>query len=148
MTRALVSTICACLLYANALAVAVAQSNPQDLQGDWAAVSAQQEGKPAANLVGHVLTFTGKSFRIQAKDGKLLYAGTAIVQPNATPAAIDFEITEGALKGKSWKGIFEVKGNSLTICDNAPDPGKSRPAAFETKSGSGYVLVTFQRIKP
>ncbi|HZO46798.1 MAG TPA: TIGR03067 domain-containing protein [Xanthobacteraceae bacterium] len=148
MARGLISTICACLIYANAFAVALAQSNPQDLQGGWTAVSARQDGKPADNLVGHVLTFTGNSFRIQAKDGKLLYAGTATAQPNTNPAAIDFAITEGAQKGKSWKGIFEIKGSSLTICDNAPDSEKARPSAFETKGGSGYVLVTFQRVNP
>ena len=36
----------------------------------------------------------------------------------------------------------------LTTCDNAPDLDKSRPAAFEAESGSGYVLITFRRAKP
>jgi hypothetical protein len=41
-----------------------------------------------------------------------------------------------------------VDGDTLTTCDNAPNLKKGRPAAFEAKSGSGYVLITFKREKP
>lgn len=41
-----------------------------------------------------------------------------------------------------------MSGITLTMCDNAPNPDKGRPAAFEAKSGSGYVLITFKRAKP
>jgi uncharacterized protein (TIGR03067 family) len=70
------------------------------------------------------------------------------VDPNAKPAAIDFEHMEGALKGNAWQGIYALDGDTLTICDNAPNLNKGRPAAFEAKSGSGYVLITFKRSKP
>jgi uncharacterized protein (TIGR03067 family) len=144
-------TICAGLIFTNGLLFAFAQSPqtvPPDLQGTWTASKAELDGKPSDDLVGHRLSFTGNRFQIQSKDGKLLYAGNVSVQPSAKPAAIDFEHTEGALKGKSWKGIFVVKGDTLTTCDNAPNPDRARPDAFEAKSGSGYVLITFQRTKP
>ena len=67
---------------------------------------------------------------------------------SAEPGTIDFEHTEGELKGKAWKGIFRLDGDTLTVCDNAPDMEKSRPAAFEAGIGSGYVLVTFERAAP
>ena len=82
---------------------------------------------------------------IQSKDGKALYAGTFRVNPSAKPAAIDFEHTEGVFKGKTWKGIYRLDANTLTICDNAPELNKGRPTAFEAKSKSGYVLITFKR---
>ena len=41
-----------------------------------------------------------------------------------------------------------LDGDTLAICDNAPNLDKGRPAAFEAKSGSGYVLITFKRAKP
>ena len=47
-----------------------------------------------------------------------------------------------------WKGIYALDGGTLTICDNAPNPDDGRPAAFEARSGSGYVLITFKRAKP
>jgi uncharacterized protein (TIGR03067 family) len=118
------------------------------LQGTWAATAAQSDGKPADDVVGHRLSFMGDRFRIQDRDGKTLYEGTFRVDPGAKPGAIDFEHTGGPLKGKAWKGIFALDGDTLRTCDNAPDLAKGRPAAFEAKSGSGYVFITFKRVKP
>ena len=134
-----------------ALALACAQpaeAAPTKVQGTWTATKAERDGKAADDVVGHRLSFTGNSFQIQSKDGKPLYAGAVRMNPNAKPATIDFEHKEGALKGKVWQGIYALDGDTLTICDNAPDLEKRRPAAFEAKSGSGYVLITFKRAKP
>jgi uncharacterized protein (TIGR03067 family) len=70
------------------------------------------------------------------------------VDPSARPAAIDFEHTERVVKGKAWKGIYDLDGDTLTTCDNAPNLDERRPTAFEAKSGSGYVLITFKGAKP
>jgi uncharacterized protein (TIGR03067 family) len=67
------------------------------------------------------------------------------MNPGAKPPGIDFEHKEGALQGKAWKGIYALDGDTLRICDNAPDLEKARPAAFEAKVESGYVLLTFKR---
>ena len=64
------------------------------------------------------------------------------------PAAIDFEHREGALKGKAWKGIYALDGDTLMTCDNAPNLDKGRPAAFEAKTGSGHIFITFKRAEP
>jgi len=120
----------------------------KELQGTWAATKAERDGKPADDVVGNRLSLTGDRFRIRSQDGELLYAGTVRVNSSAKPAAIDFAHTEGALKGKVWKGIYALDGDTLRTCDNAPDPEKSRPTAFEAKRGSGYVLITFRRAKP
>jgi uncharacterized protein (TIGR03067 family) len=125
-----------------------ADDAPKPLQGAWTATQAQRDGKPAEDVVGHRLSFTGNRFQIESKDRKPLYAGTIRVDPKAKPAVIDFEHTEGELKGKTWKGIYALKGDTLRICDNAPDLTKPRPTAFAAKRGSGYVLVTFKRAKP
>lgn len=64
-----------------------------------------------------------------------------------TPAAIDFEHTEGTLKGKTWKGIYALEGDTLTICDNALDLDKARPATCEARIGAGYMLLISQGAK-
>ena len=91
-----------------------------------------------AIFVSLELSLTGNRFQILSRDGKPLYAGIVRVNPNAKPWAIDFEHTEEALKGKTWKGIYVLDGDTLTICDNAPNLDEGRPVSFETKSGSGY----------
>ena len=126
----------------------LAEDAQKTLQGTWTATQAERDGKAADDLVGHQLSFTGNRFQIQSKDGKPLYAGTVWVDSSAKPASIDFEHTEGALKGKAWQGIYALDGDTLMVCDNAPNLNKARPASFEAKSGSGYVLITFERAKP
>jgi uncharacterized protein (TIGR03067 family) len=148
--RRLTSAIC-WLILGTGFIPAFAQTAEEahkKLQGAWTAIQAERDGKAADDVVGHRLSLTGNRFQIQSKDGKLLYAGTVRMDPSAKPAAIDFEHTEGTLKGKAWKGIYALDDDTLTVCDNAPNLDKGRPAALEAKSGSGYVLITFRRAKP
>lgn len=130
------------------LGLAVAEAGPANLEGTWTASNAARDGKPADDVVGHRLAFTGNRFQIAAKDGKPLYLGTFQINPSAKPATIDFEHKDGALNGKVWKGIYVLDGETLTICDNAAGLDRERPTAFEAKAGSGYVVVTFRRARP
>jgi uncharacterized protein (TIGR03067 family) len=125
-----------------------AEEAQKQLQGTWSATKAERDGRGADDVVGHRLSFTDNRFQIQSQDGKLLYEGTVLVEPSPKPAAIDFEHTAGALKGKAWKGIYALDGDMLTICDNAPNLDKGRPAAFEARAGSGYICLTFTRATP
>ena len=148
--RRMIWTMCG-LLLGTGLVPAFAQQAEEalkNLQGTWAATKAERDGKAVDDVVGHRLSFTDNSFQIQSKDGKTLYEGTFRVDAKTKPAAIDFEHTKGSLKGKSWKGIFALDGDTLTTCDNAPNLDKGRPAAFEAKTGSGHVFITFKRAKP
>jgi uncharacterized protein (TIGR03067 family) len=120
----------------------------KNLQGTWTATKAERDGQAASDVVGHRLTVTGNRFQIASEAGKRVYAGTIRLKPSAKPGAIDFELTAGAPKGTVWKGIYALDSSTLTTCDNAPNLAKGRPAAFEAGSGSGDVLITFQRAKP
>ena len=136
------------LIFGGVLVFAYAQTADEArLQGSWTAIKAERDGKAAADVVGHRLSFAGNRFEIQSKDGSPLYAGTIRVDQSVMPAAIDFEHTEGPLKGKGWKGIYALDGDTLTTCDNAPNLDRSRPPVFGATSGSGYVLITFRRAK-
>lgn len=146
----LISAVCG-LIFSASLVLFYGQpaaSAETNLQGNWTATKAERDGKAAEDVVGHRLAFTGNRFHIQSRDGKLVYAGSVRMDANVKPAAIDFENTEGTAKGQAWKGIYALDGDTLMIVDNAPDPKKARPAAFEAKGGSGYVLITFKRAKP
>ena len=148
--RRMIWAMCGLILGAGLVpAIAQQAEEPQkNLQGTWTATKAERDGQPADDVVGHRLSFTGNRFQIRSKDGKTLYEGTFRVDAKTKPAAIDFEHTKGDLKGKAWKGIYALDGDTLTTCDNAPNLDKGRPAAFEAKTGSGHVLITFKRVKP
>lgn len=115
-----------------------------DLQGAWTATAAERDGAAAAELVGNRIEFTGDRFSI-AKAGSVLFAGRATVAPQVDPATIDFAIEEGVAKGQSWLGIFKIENETLTICDNAPNPQAKRPDDFAAPKGSGYVCLQFKR---
>jgi hypothetical protein len=61
-----------CLIFGTGLMLAFAETAEEarmKLQGTWTAIKAERDGKAADDLVGHRLSFTGKSFQIQSKDG-------------------------------------------------------------------------------
>ncbi len=122
----------------------LAQPGPA-LDGAWTAVSGERDGKSAADVVGHKLTFSAGKFTIE-RNGKRLYGGSYKTNPAEKPAQIDFRNTEGSLKG-TWKGIYEVEGDTLKTCDNAPDMHQPRPTQFAAKAGSGYIFIVFRRDK-
>src|SRR5262245_3298854 len=74
--------------------------SPHKLDGAWTAVSAERNGQPAADFVGHALTFARDTFVIRSANGHVLYRGTYRVDDTRSPAHIDFRHTEGELKGK------------------------------------------------
>jgi uncharacterized protein (TIGR03067 family) len=115
------------------------------LAGAWTAVTAEQNGAPAPELVGHRLVFTGDAFAIYATSGKLLYGGTYSIDPAAQPARIDFHGAAAGDAGKTWEGIYRQHGDGLTTVDDAPDPAKGRPVRFAAPLGSGHVLIEFRR---
>jgi uncharacterized protein (TIGR03067 family) len=139
------------LILGNGLMPAFAQPAEraaQDLHGTWLATKAERDGKAADDVVGHRLSIAGNRFQIRSKDGQPLYEGTFRVYTTSKPAAIDFGHTQGTLKGKTWKGIYALEGDTLMICDNAPELDRPRPAAFGAPKASGYVSITFKRAKP
>jgi uncharacterized protein (TIGR03067 family) len=136
------------VLGALAVLLAAPAATAQDvaaLAGVWTAVAAERDGGPAADVVGHVLSFEGDAFAIVGRDGALLYGGTFAVDAAASPPTIDFVNVEGEAAGQTWEGIWRLDGATLTIADDAPDPARARPATFAAPAGSGVVLVTFER---
>ena len=114
------------------------------LRGTWTAVRAERDGRPAADIAGHVLLVEDGKFSI-AEYGITIYAGTLWLDEAATPWAIDFRHTGYPLAGKTWRGIYRIDGDTLTICDNAGNMQRSRPTSFATEVDSGLVMVVFTR---
>jgi uncharacterized protein (TIGR03067 family) len=139
----LISTVLAGILGALVAADSSAQG-VGNVQGAWAVVSAEQDARPATDVRDHRLTFSGDTFTIRRED-RTLYRGTYVTDPGRKPARIDLHHTEGTLKGKTWEGIYRLEGETLTICDNAPDMSRPRPTRFVTKASSGSICIVFKR---
>jgi hypothetical protein len=100
-------------------------------------------GKAADDVLGHWLYFPGNRFQIMSKDGKPLYAGT---EGELKREAVGNRLRAhgGGPKRPGRASMFwtEIRLRSATTHRTWT---KGRPDSFETKSGSGYEVITFQR---
>ena len=93
-----------------------------NLQGNWTAVRAERDGRAAADIVGHALLIEDGKFSIQ-ENGVTIFGGTLWLDESTSPAAIDFRHTGYSSAGKTWRGIYRIDGDALTVCDNAGEMG-------------------------
>jgi len=68
------------------------------------------------------------------------------LDPAKKPKTIDVLPTDGLDKDKTIEGIYEIKGEELTVC--VAKPGSPRPTEFASKAGSGHVLFVLKKAKP
>jgi uncharacterized protein (TIGR03067 family) len=123
------------------------KKDKEKLQGSWAAVSGEREGKEDAEAKEHVLVFEGDKFSVKRGD-KVMIQGTFKIDASKSPKTIDMKISEGPddLKGKTAEAIYDLKGDELTWCVAHPGSGQ-RPEKFATKEGVQQMLIKFKREK-
>ena len=140
-----------CWLILGTWLVPASRSRPRKpekkLQGTWTATKAERDGKAADDVVGHRLslpaTASGSSPRTASPSSREPFRWT---QREAGRHRL--RACGRSLKGKAWTGIYALDGDTLTICDNAPNLAKGRPAAFEAKRGCRVCPRHVQRAKP
>lgn len=70
-----------------------------------------------------------------------------VIDATASPKTIDNTVTAEPEKGQLVKGIYEfVSWDVYRVCWGLP--GGERPTRFESKPGSGHVLVVMARVLP
>jgi uncharacterized protein (TIGR03067 family) len=119
------------------------------LEGNWNLIRSEYKGN-----LGAIGTQKNGLF---IEDGKIFWTvdgreagrqkGDLTIDPTTSPMSIEVEITRGSDIGKKMLGIYEIKGDKLTIC--WADPGsEKRPKKFVTKTaiGAGTVLQTYQAL--
>jgi uncharacterized protein (TIGR03067 family) len=120
------------------------------LQGDWQIVHSEEDGTPTADFIVQNLKITIKGNQLRLKGvedladrfGKV----TLAIDPSTKPKIMDFKVTAGKDKDNRHEGIYEFKGEQLTICVTTVSGGE-RPGEFKTKVASNRLLVTLKRAK-
>jgi uncharacterized protein (TIGR03067 family) len=116
------------------------------LAGVWSFAIVEVEGKkqPEVPFTTNkmILTKDGNYAVIQ---GPRVTRGTLKLDPTKDPKHYDPSIMTGRLKGLTVPGIYELDGDTLTIC--LPLRSKERPAVLASKPGNGLMLQVFKREK-
>ncbi len=121
------------------------------LEGNWKLVRSEFNGNLGAGLerakIGLFIE-DGKIFWTQDGLDRGGQKGDLTIDPSTSPKSIEVEITRGGNIGKKMLGIFEIKGNKLTICWGEPGDEK-RPKKFITKKavGAGVRLETYESLE-
>lgn len=119
----------------------------QQLAGIWHIVKEIDDGKEmsAAEAKKIHVSFTADGTWKVELGGKIVGAGTMTLDPTKKPKTIDYLFTQGDDKGKTFRAIYELDGDSFKHCGAFKD---ERPGAFDAKAGSERSLTFFQRGKP
>lgn len=117
------------------------------LHGSWIVVEAEHQGRPLREIVGGTLEVIHSDFRLQTASGKS-FAGRLRMLPASTPLALDFEHTEGELKGQKWLAIYVRYNDRLLINYNYVDATMGhREQHFKTAGATEATLVILKRVR-
>ncbi|HXD86451.1 MAG TPA: sigma-70 family RNA polymerase sigma factor [Urbifossiella sp.] len=126
-----------------------ADRDARRLAGTWKVRHVETDGKPLFDrdeLADARITFAdGKA---EVKGLKVLFVGdfSFKIDPTQTPTAIDVTLLDGAMNGKTFEGIYFVRGDEARICLRLEHPEHGRPKGFATVSGTTLYTFSLDRV--
>jgi uncharacterized protein (TIGR03067 family) len=144
--HALLAAAAGLLLIAGGRSQDAATKDRNRLQGYWDVVSAERDGTPMAkkDLKDWQVIFTGDRLTLN-KGAKGRFDAKYRVNPAKKPKRINVTFLMGREEGKTFKGIYTLKGDRLKLCWN--ESGEKRPTRMSTKPKSGRTLYVLKRGK-
>jgi len=115
------------------------------LEGTWGLIYFERDGKEVILQDETRAIYTGDKFVVKRGD-QVISAGTMKLDPSKKPKASETTYTEGPDIGKTFKGIYQIDGETVKFC-RADSPGDERPTEFKTKPGSGQFVAVYKRAK-
>lgn len=116
------------------------------LQGAWVIDKATLAGRDHTDdFAGMKLVLEGDRYTIDF--GKNTDKGTFALDPAKAPKRIDIRSADGPFQGKTLPGIYDLKGDTLTLCLDGDGKADKRPATFDAPDTTRNMLLTYRRPK-
>jgi uncharacterized protein (TIGR03067 family) len=112
-------------------------------QGTWKLVSATSNGEPETGDMAWVVDGDHYNIRLNGRTGADPYSFT--LDTKQKHIDVHHHDTPKGTYGGKFKGIYEIKGDSLKVCYDLK--GEQYPEAFDAGRGSRRVVFQFQREK-
>jgi uncharacterized protein (TIGR03067 family) len=107
----------------------------------WDVVKVEDKGQDFADWVkseSATVTYDGDRYTYNGKT--VFERGEFKLDSKAQIPALDYSITEGEQKGKHQLGIFNLEGDTLTLC-LAQEGSETRPTVFTAKADAPELVV-------
>ncbi len=123
-----------------------ADPNPQfkELQGSWQMESLEQAGEKVDSkwYAGRVLFIGGRNAFVR-QGSAIIQVAMLNLNATADKKYVNVMVLQGEDNGKVHLGIYQVKGDVLTICHDAG--GIDRPSEFKTAAGTKQVVAVYRK---
>jgi uncharacterized protein (TIGR03067 family) len=113
------------------------------LQGTWKVIGLVVEGQTMSPAVFAQSRIIVDGERFESVGMGAVYKGTLTLDAGQSPKTFDLNFQEGPETGNPSLGIYELSGDTWTIC--LTTTGKQRPTEFRAPAGSGHALETLQK---
>ena len=114
----------------------------KDLNGVWVGVSAKNAGDSLDDFAKSAkLSFDGGKYEATLEG--VTEKGTFTADRGKKPNHIDMKPSEGQMKGKTMLAIYELKGETLTICSKVSTT--ERPKDFTSTEQNNHIVIVYKR---
>lgn len=145
MTCSRLYCLALCLFVAFPVLALADDKKPNEVEGTWTITALTIDGNQlGTNDVQQVpnVVITSDKFEVGGKT-----AASYTISPDGTPKFVDLRLGETPEKADVSEGIYRLEDDTLTICLRPAGGVKERPTEFESKTGSGRILVVLKRVK-
>ncbi len=145
-TRNVVGLVLGLLVTAGAVIGAGGAKSADTLQGTWTLSAGEANGVSLADkqIQGGKLVIDGDHYSVTL-EGAAAITGVQKLGVTSGTRTIDITNANGPDQGKSFHGIYELKGNEFRVAFAAA--GKPRPSQFTTTPDSGTWIHVWKHVK-
>ncbi len=125
----------------------LAGADLEKFQGTWKIASLIVDGREIEDtqIKGAKLAVEGDGYT--ATLGEQTLKVKLKLDPERTPKAVDMTYRDDSTENRTFKGIYKLEGDTLTLCRPTRPEGQ-RPTEFAAPADSKQILIVLKREKP